>query len=183
MSESKDTPGPKSWPVRFIDRHFSRRDRLEHGLRGLEAQLGVGKARTTARQSLNETIKRPTHELARGIFYAPDMDGQAEPGEVVWANLHFVRQVGLERRAVMVIGRNHHTLLGLLISSDPRHADDGNWFPIGNGPWSDKHDTSWVRMDKTLLIPETFIQRRGVRMPIRRFERLASALRQDYGWK
>lgn len=26
----------------------------------------------------------PTESMARALFYAPDMDGQADPGEVVW---------------------------------------------------------------------------------------------------
>lgn len=183
MAQSINAARSKPWLSRFIDRHFRHKEKLDLGLQGLEAQLGMGKGHTSARQSQDIAIKRPTRELARAVFYAPDMDGQAEPGEVVWADLRFERNGQLERRAVLLIGRNHHTLLGLLISSHDKHAQETNWMPIGNGPWNDGGCSSWIRLDKTLLFPESIIQRRGVRVPERRFERLAFRLRDDYGWK
>lgn len=183
MAKGSNVARTKPWLTRFIDRHFRHREKLELGLRGLEAQLGMGKTQAAKHRTQELAVKCPTQKLARAVFYAPDMDGQAEAGEVVWANLRLHRLGELERRAVLLIGRNQHTLLGLLISSHEIHAKENNWMPIGNGPWNDKTSSSWVRLDKTLLIQETAIQRRGVRIPERRFERLAHRLREDYDWK
>ncbi|KAB1502589.1 type II toxin-antitoxin system PemK/MazF family toxin [Corynebacterium sp. 320] len=182
--EDKRSPGGvKNWLACFVNKHFRHRSKLDEGLQGLEAQLGLSKEPLAHLQHLDVTLKRPTRELARTIIYAPDMDGQAEPGEVVWANLRFDKVSAHEQRAVLLIGRNNHTLLGLLISSHSQHANEHNWLPIGSGPWNDSTPESWIRVDKTLLIPETFILRRGTRMPERRFERIAARLREDYGWK
>lgn len=183
MAQGSNASRTKPWLTRFINRHFRHKEKLELGLRGLESQLGMGNAKAAAHRTQELAVKCSTRDLARAVFYAPDMDGQAEPGEVVWANLRFDRLGELERRAVLLIGRNHHTLLGLLISSHDKHAQENNWLAIGNGPWNEKTSSSWVRLDKTLMIPESIIQRRGVRIPERRFERLAYRLREDYDWK
>ncbi|MDN6387553.1 MAG: type II toxin-antitoxin system PemK/MazF family toxin, partial [Corynebacterium sp.] len=77
---------------------------------------------------------------------------------------------------------NRHTLLGMLISSNPEHAEDDNWVSIGAGLWDPRGNECWARADRTIEIPEASIQRRGVSMPERRYERLANALRRSYGW-
>ena len=134
-------------------------------------------------ESREETIKTPSRDLARAVTYIPDMDGQADAGEVVWANIRPKKGMVPEQRAVLVVGRNHHRLLTLLISSREEYADKINWIPVGTGPWSTGADLdSWVRMDKVLQVPESHIQRRGIPLPARRFERVANELRQVYGW-
>jgi hypothetical protein len=85
-------------------------------------------------------------------------------------------------RACLIIGRNEHTLLGMLISSNPEHRTDDNWIPIGTGLWDPKGNKCWVRIDRVVEIPEARIQRRGVSMPERRYDRIAGALRTEHGW-
>ncbi len=175
-------PAAHVW-ARFLDRFFRRGDQLDRAMLELERQLGLSAGAEQRSNHHEVTLKRLTKDLARAVFYAPDMDGQAEPGEVVFSPLRFSRNDEVEQRAVLIIGRNHHTLLALLISSNPDHADEQNWLHIGNGPWDPQHVDSWVRLDKTLLISESLIRRQGIRLPERRFERLAGRLRSDYGWK
>lgn len=170
---------------RFVERHFRRKGNLEEGLRGLNSHIGLTGVRQQHRSTVDETVKTPSQELARAIFYAPDMDGQADPGEVVWVDIHTHRGETLEQRAVLIIGRKHHTLLTLLISSNAEHSEHDNWLQVGSGPWDTQgpgNTESWIRLDKVLQVPESLIQRRGVIMPERRYERIANQLRSRYGW-
>ncbi len=167
----------------FYLRHFTRKQALKRGIAELNAHLGMGAKHAAATESREETIKTPSRDLARAVTYIPDMDGQADAGEVVWANIRPKKGMVPEQRAVLVVGRNHHRLLTLLISSREEYADKINWIPVGTGPWSTGADLdSWVRMDKVLQVPESHIQRRGIPLPARRFERVANELRQVYGW-
>lgn len=107
------------------------------------------------------------------------MDGQAEPGEVVWVT---VPSTPPSQRCVLIVGREHHDVLGLLISPDKDHAEDEDWLAIGAGEWEPSGEPCWVRVDKTLLIPEIDVLRRGAFVPQRRFERVANRLRDRFDW-
>ena len=122
---------------------------------------------------------RPTGSVPRNVYYAPDMDGQAEPGEVVWFN---VPTTPLKERSMLVVGRDRHEVLGLLISANEDHADDSDWVAIGCGEWKATGEPCWVRMDKTLFVPETDLRRRGALFPARRFEHIADHLRKHFDW-
>ncbi|MDO4686069.1 MAG: type II toxin-antitoxin system PemK/MazF family toxin [Corynebacterium sp.] len=126
---------------------------------------------------------KPTHTLARSIYYAPDMDGQADPGEVVWI---MVNTNGPDHppteRAIVVVGRAAHNILGLLISPDTTHKDEHNWLDIGAGGWDESSRQCWVRLDKVLEVPELDIRRQGAIIPRQRFERIANRLRREFGW-
>ena len=105
---------------------------------------------------------------------APDMDGGAEPGEVVWVT---VPSQPPRERSMLVVGREYRDVLGLLISPEEQHADDDRWFEIGPGDWDASGSPCWVRLDKTLVVPEADVHRRGTTVPQRRFERVANTLR------
>ena len=93
---------------------------LDQGLRLLNERLGNGPTHRQRRAARTRVI--PTGDIPRAIFYAPDMDGQAEPGEVVWFN---VPTTPMRERSMLVVGRERQDVLGLLISSDEIHADAG----------------------------------------------------------
>lgn len=150
---------------------------LDQGLRLLNERLGNGPTHRQRRAARTRVI--PTGDIPRAIFYAPDMDGQAEPGEVVWFN---VPTTPMRERSMLVVGRERQDVLGLLISSDEIHADDDDWLPIGSGEWKPSGDPCWIRLDKTLSIPETDLRRRGALFPARRFERIADHLRKRFDW-
>ncbi len=178
-----DTKKPKkNFFARFIDTYFRHQGRLDEGLQQLNKQLGLVNSSGFRYVPQQATTKTPTENHARSTIYAPNMDGQADPGEVVWADIRPRRGEEVQRRAVLIIGRNRHTLLTLLISSNEDHADHDNWIHIGPGSWDMHRAESWVRVDKILEIPESQILRRGVYMPERRYDRIANRLRTDYGW-
>ena len=159
-------------------------DTLDRGLEMLNEQLGLmpdDGNRLANREAA--TVARPTADLARSIVYAPDMDGQTDPGEVVWAPVLLEGDAEKSReRAVVVVGRHKQILLGALISTHDRHADSPHWLFIGSGAWDPEGRPSWVRLDRILEVPESGIRRSGAIMPRRRFDRIAARLRSDYHW-
>ncbi|KQB86917.1 type II toxin-antitoxin system PemK/MazF family toxin [Corynebacterium lowii] len=157
---------------------------LQAGLERINCRLGFSDAPEADAQRLPSTISvSTTSSKARSIYYAPDMDGQPEPGEVVWV---WAPSDGPDRprrdRAVLVIGHGRDSVLGLLISPNPKHANEPEWLDIGSGEWDEKGRQCWVRLDRVLEIPHLGIRRQGVLFPRRRFERIACKLRNRYGW-
>jgi PemK-like, MazF-like toxin of type II toxin-antitoxin system len=125
----------------------------------------------------------PTAFRARKIAYAPDLDGRADPGEVVWTWVVYEEDPSKGKdRPVLVVGRDGGTLLGLMLSSQERHAGDRNWVSIGAGTWDYEGRASWVRLDRVLDVPEEGIRREGAILAREVFETIALRLRAEYSW-
>ena len=125
----------------------------------------------------------PTGDRARRVVYAPDLDGAADPGEVVWAWVPFEEDARRGKdRPLLVVGRAGGELLGLMLSS--RHKRDGEpgWVGIGSGAWDREGRESFARLDRVLEVAENGIRREGAVLPRDRFERVAEELRGRYGW-
>lgn len=130
------------------------------------------------------THTAPTSSRARTIAYAPDMDGHADPGEIVWTWVEFEENDGRGKdRPVLVVGRDGERLLGLQLSSQTRRDDDEAWLGLGSGPWDSEGRPSWARLDRVLDVPEKGIRREGAICPPAKFEQVADRLRSDYGWR
>ncbi|MGV9827409.1 MULTISPECIES: type II toxin-antitoxin system PemK/MazF family toxin [unclassified Gordonia (in: high G+C Gram-positive bacteria)] len=131
---------------------------------------------------------RPTHEFAREIVYSPDLDGAADPGEIVWTWVRYEDDPTQGKdRPVLVVGRtgegDHARLLGLMLSTKQYHRDDPNWLALGSGAWDAEHRPSFVRLDRVLIVAEHGIRREGAVLERSRFETVAAALRVDHGWQ
>lgn len=125
----------------------------------------------------------PTRERARTITYAPNVDGAADPGEVVWAWVPYEENDGRGKdRPLLVVGRGRGHLLGLMLSSQHDRAGDRNWASIGSGTWDRQGRESFVRLDRVLDIPEHGIRREGAVLDRDRFDRVADELRSRFGW-
>lgn len=126
----------------------------------------------------------PTSHRARRISYAPDLDGQADPGEIVWTWVAYEEDPSRGKdRPVLVVGRDSTTLLGLMLSSQERHGGDRSWVAIGSGSWDHEGRSSWVRLDRVLDVPEEGIRREGAVLERETFEVIAARLRTEYSWR
>ncbi len=125
----------------------------------------------------------PTAQRARKLVYAPDLDGRADPGEIVWTWVVYEDDPSRGKdRPVLVVGRDRQTLLGLMLSSQNHHNDDPNWVSIGSGGWDSEARTSWVRLDRVLDVPEEGIRREGAILERPMFDVVAARLRAEYSW-
>ncbi|WP_028479640.1 type II toxin-antitoxin system PemK/MazF family toxin [Nocardia sp. CNY236] len=125
----------------------------------------------------------PTAERARQIVYSPHLNGRADPGEIVWTWVPFEEDPSNGKdRPVLVVGRDQHTLLGLMLSSHPQRAHDRDWIGIGSGPWDHARRPSWVRLDRVLDVPEEGIRREGAIVERKVFDLVAHRLCAEYSW-
>ncbi|BBX15834.1 growth inhibitor PemK [Mycolicibacterium duvalii] len=125
----------------------------------------------------------PTAHRARRVTYSPDLDGRADPGEVVWTWVVYEDDPSQGKdRPVLVVGRDRHILLGLMLSSREHHDGEPNWVGIGAGNWDYDGRPSWVRLDRVLDVPEEGIRREGAILAREVFEVVAARLRADYSW-
>ena len=139
--------------------------------------------RRSARAPAPTTV-RPGPAAGRHLEYAPDLDGRADPGEVVWTWVPYEEDASQGKdRPVLVVGRDGDRLLGLMLSSQEYHHDDQNWLGLGAGAWDGEHRPSWVRLDRVIEVPEDGIRREGAVLDRSRFGNVAAVLRRDHGWR
>ncbi|MDY6870870.1 MAG: type II toxin-antitoxin system PemK/MazF family toxin [Actinomycetota bacterium] len=155
---------------------------LEVGLSALAGASGTAPPAVPAGRPVTNTSV-PTAHRARKIVYAPDLDGRADPGEIVWTWVVYEDDPTRGKdRPVLVVGRDRRTLLGLMLSSQDHHAGDPSWVAIGAGSWDYGGRVSWVRLDRVLDVPEEGIRREGAILDRVRFEAVAARLRAEYSW-
>ncbi|ATD71538.1 MULTISPECIES: type II toxin-antitoxin system PemK/MazF family toxin [Gordonia] len=132
---------------------------------------------------------RPSRELARTISYVPDLDGDADPGEIVWTWVAYEEDPTQGKdRPVLVVGRDARAettddVLGLMLSSNDRRAADDDWFGVGSGGWDSSNRPSWVRLDRVLVVDADGIRREGAVLDRARFDAVAEQLRERFGWR
>lgn len=125
----------------------------------------------------------PTAQRARKLVYAPNLNGRADPGEIVWTWVVYEDDPTRGKdRPVLVVGRDRRVLLGLMVSSQERHAGDRDWVGIGAGAWDYEGRQSWVRLDRVLDVPEEGIRREGAILDRELFDAVAARLRAEYAW-
>jgi len=120
----------------------------------------------------------------RQLSYAPELDGRADPGEVVWTWVAYEDDPRQGKdRPVLVIAREGRTLFGLMLSSQDDRNNQKHWLALGPGGWDRDNRPSWVRLDRVLTMREDCIRREGAALDRARFDRVGQALRSGYGWR
>jgi len=126
----------------------------------------------------------PTADRSREIVYAPELDGTADPGEIVWTWVPFEEDPSQGKdRPLLVVGRGGGDLLGLMLSSQQKRDGDPDWVGIGSGEWDREGRESYIRLDRVLEVGEHDIRREGAVLDQRRFDRVAHELRNRFGWR
>jgi hypothetical protein len=150
---------------------------------GMDLLSGSKKQDATGAPPRTQARSAPAGERARAITYAPNLDGSADPGEIVWAWVPFEENDGRGKdRPLLVVGRGDGDLLGLMLSSQHSRADDRDWVSIGSGDWDREGRESFIRLDRVLEIGEHDIRREGAVLDRQRFDRVAGELRSRFGW-
>ncbi|WP_344084689.1 type II toxin-antitoxin system PemK/MazF family toxin [Luedemannella helvata] len=130
-------------------------------------------------------VPYPRPPRGRHLAYAPELDGQADPGEIVWTWVAYEDDPRQGKdRPVLVVGREGtKTLLGLMLSSKDTRDGQRGWFALGAGAWDADDRPSWVRLDRVLRMREDGIRREGAILDRKRFDAIAAQLRHTYGWR
>ncbi|GAA0561287.1 hypothetical protein GCM10010172_50610 [Paractinoplanes ferrugineus] len=130
-----------------------------------------------------QTQHLPKPRSGRHLDYSPSLDGDADPGEVVWTWVPYEDDPAQGKdRPVLVVGRDGGTVLGLMLSSQSERDGQHNWYALGPGSWDRESRPSWVRLDRVLEIDVDGIRREGAILDRGKFDLVAAKLRQDHGW-
>jgi hypothetical protein len=160
---------------------------LQHAVKITANIMANGMPPTPAEITTGRPVTKnsfPTAQRARKLVYAPDLDGKADPGEIVWTWVAYEEDPTRGKdRPVLVVGRDGSVLLGLMVSSQERHAGDRAWVGIGSGDWDYEGRASWVRLDRVLDVPEDGIRREGAILHREIFDVVAGRLRADFSWR
>lgn len=123
--------------------------------------------------------------------YAPEIDGEPDPGEVVWAWVAYEddpRQ-GKDRPVLLLRQDSQGTWSGLMLSSvdHDRDAEDEArwgryWMDVGTGGWDRQGRPSEVRLDRLITLRDDQIRREGAALDRGVFDAVVAAAREHHGW-
>ncbi|MFI0235977.1 type II toxin-antitoxin system PemK/MazF family toxin [Streptomyces sp. NPDC016845] len=136
------------------------------------------------RHGSTATVEAEPRQVGRvRTEYAPEHDGDPDPGEIVWTWVPYEENDGRGKdRPVLVVAREAAgTLLAVQLSSK-RHDDDREWVAIGAGPWDRGGRNSWVNVDRVLRVHERGMRREACALDRGRFNLVVLRLRERYGW-
>lgn len=113
------------------------------------------------------------------VEYAPRLDGDPDPGEVVWTWVPFEEDPEQGKdRPVVVIGRRDQGLVGVPLTT--KHNDREAQIAIGTGDWDPKRRPSYARIWRMLDIDERRTRREGAVLPRNRFDEVIAAVDRYY---
>jgi hypothetical protein len=118
------------------------------------------------------------------VEYAPEVDGEPDPGEVVWAWVPYEDDPSQGKdRPVLLLARAASTgWVGLQVTSKDhdRDAEDEarygrHWMDVGTGGWDREGRPSEVRLDRLVLLAADAIRREGAALDEATFEAVVAA--------
>jgi hypothetical protein len=130
-------------------------------------EAGTGRTKRQARPTA-----RPVADGVR-IEYTPSLDGDPDPGEVVWTWVPYEEDPTLGKdRPVVIIGRRGDVLCGVALTSK-RH--DGV-IDVGTGAWDSRNRPSFAKVSRLLDINADAVRREGAILGRRRFDAVVEAV-------
>ena len=142
--------------------------------RRLAATLKQAEPSTGRTTRQREPSARPVDAGVR-IEYTPSIDGDPDPGEVVWTWVPFEEDPTLGKdRPVVIIGRHGADLSGVALTT--KHGERADHIDVGTGPWDAKGRTSYAKVDRLLDIAPATVRREGAVLGRRRFDAVIAAV-------
>jgi hypothetical protein len=133
-----------------------------------------------AERATGRTTRRrepPTRPVDTGVHveYTPALDGDPDPGEVVWTWVPYEEDPTLGKdRPVIIIGRHGPLLSGVALTT--KHGERADHVEVGTGPWDSQGRPSYAKVDRLLDIDPTAVRREGAILGRRRFDAVIEAV-------
>ena len=117
--------------------------------------------------------------------YAPETDGDPDPGEVVWAWVPYEDDPSRGKdRPVLVLDTDGDGWTGLMLSSQDHDRDAADearhgrhWMDLGSGGWDPQRRPSEVRLDRLLHLERDAVRREGAALDETIFTAVVAAVR------
>ncbi|MFE6235772.1 type II toxin-antitoxin system PemK/MazF family toxin [Cellulosimicrobium sp. NPDC057862] len=118
--------------------------------------------------------------------YAPQLDGDPDPGEIVWTWVPFEEDFSQGKdRPVLLVGSDGAWLLGVMLTSKDHSRDARDearwgryWLDIGSGPWDAQGRDSEVRLDRVIRVDPAAVRREGAVVGRDVFDRVVAGISQ-----
>ncbi len=140
---------------------------------------------SSAKSAANSSVPKPSAPASTGASdgsdypgdyrdminfeYSPSLDGDADPGEIVWTWVPFEEDHSQGKdRPVLLVGRDGEYLLALMMTSkdhNNREHADPNYLDIGSGPWDPQGRASEVKLNRVIRVRPDSMRREGAIMP------------------
>ena len=107
------------------------------------------------------------------VSYAPEHDGDADPGEVVWTWVPYEDDPTEGKdRPVLVLGHDGAQLAGVQLSSKDHdgRGDERDWVPVGSGAWDARNRPSFADASRLLRFDPAAVRREGAALSRDRFD-------------
>lgn len=130
------------------------------------------------------TSKRPCAVVSAGmqVVYAPERDGDPDPGEVVWGWVPYEDDPTMGKdRPLLVIGYagvGDRLLAVPLSSKNPEHKRDAHeWVSVGVGGWDHTQRESFANADRLMRYDPDNVRREGAALARDRFDAVVAKAR------
>jgi hypothetical protein len=153
------------------------RSRLIGGIRKFVGKLTPGRppASPNAGRSTAASNDAPGDRVI--IEYSPDLDGDADPGEVVWTWVPYEEDASQGKdRPVVIIGRKGHLLLGVALTSKVHHNE--LQVVVGSGPWDREGRVSYAKVERLLEVDPKRVRREGAVLERQHFDDVVAGVRR-----
>jgi hypothetical protein len=152
--------------------------RLIAGL--VTAGLALFKERDRLAGRTRRQAQPTTRRVATGtrVEYSPDIDGDADPGEVVWTWVPYEDDPSKGKdRPVVIIGRSGDDLAGVPLTSKNRGHGA---VAVGTGGWDRSGRPSYAKVDQLIVVREGDVRREGSVLDRHRFDAVVDGVGQHH---
>ena len=124
------------------------------------------------------------------IEYTPSLDGDPDPGEVVWTWVPYEDDPSQGKdRPVVIVGRRGSGLAGsglagsglVGVALTSKQHDREPQVEVGTGPWDREGRTSYAKLERLLAVDPKQVRREGAVLGKRRFDEVIAGLEQLHG--
>ena len=120
------------------------------------------------------------------VNYAPEVDGEPDPGEVVWGWVPYEDDPAQGKdRPVLLLGQRDGAWLGLMLTSQDHDRDAADeaahgrhWMDVGSGGWDREGRPSELRLDRLLVLAPESLRREGAALDRAVFDQFVAAVRE-----
>ncbi len=110
------------------------------------------------------------------VEYSPCLDGDPDPGEVVWTWVPYEEDPTQGKdRPVVIIGRRGPDLVGVPLTSKA-HANEAQ-VEVGRGPWDREGRVSYAKVHRLLDVDPGQVRREGAILERQHFDAVVAGVR------
>ena len=120
------------------------------------------------------------------MSYAPERDGDADPGEVVWTWVAYEDDPTQGKdRPVLVLGWHGAKLAAVQLSSKDhsQRNDAREWVEVGRGGWDPQNRVSYADASRLLTVEPSAVRREGAALDEAAFARVLTRVGELHDWR